>query len=1017
MQKRFTLFFFMLVMGISISYAQQVTGVITSADDEMGVPGANILIKGTLTGAITDIDGKFLLNASPTDTLLISCLGMASQEVFINGRNHLDIEMVPDSEQLSEVVVTALGIRREDKALGYAVQTVSGDVLSSVKELDVVNALSGRVAGVDIIQADGGIGGGGSRIVIRGESSLAGNNDPIYIINGIRGKANDVASDDIESMSVLKGPSAAALYGAEAGGGVVIITSKSGKGNSGISVDINSNITFQSPLVLPEYQNAYGQGSGFQYSYLNGNGYGLFDDSRESWGPAFDGELRPQFNGNRPWVAYPNNVKDFYELGHIYVNNVAVSQISDKSNFRFSYTNTDQKGIMPNNGLKQNRFDLNSNFQISPTLHLRAGMNYNRSYSPNNRNVEVRYTPRNIDLKALKQYWIPGLEGYEQLNYRRSDNNPYFVLRENTFSYNDTRMIVNVSADWEALPGLNLTGRYASIYENNESYDKNAYSTYVAQNPLAAEGYYYNGQRNTLSKTADFLAVYTKNFNAFVTRLSFGGTHYRNEINNVGGSINSLRFLDLWNLNNRTRPVIIHNWISEMERNSLYGFLNLEYKGMLYLDLTARNDWSSTLHPDNNSFFYPSVAFSGVISEMVNLPHVINFLKIRASSAMVGKDISEPYFIEEQKFGWVTDMTTGETRPFEQNFKTDPFLKPEKTTGHEIGTDIRLFGNRLGLDAAVYQSVTKNQILKIPVSEATGYNFFMVNTGEVKSEGVEITLTGSPIKRRDWQLDFQLNWSTDRTIVTELIDSIPDFNKTQKVNAFTNIEDRVGQRRGTFYGRSYMRAPDGQQLFTLNGDTRKTGYVPLGNYNPEWVASFNTDFRYKRITTSFLLDLRYGGLIYNEMERRLNLFGLSRVSEDRMSLIPNGVVEMEDGSFVPLNQILTEGKSGQDYMRTMMEETVPENLLFDNTYLKLRSVRIAYDLPVNGRIRLPIKSATVAFVGRNLFVWSKIKHIDPETFGNAQERSDFGYAVKVPGFAVTSLPSVRSYGFSLNLKF
>ncbi len=1007
----------MLILGSTIGYSQEVTGVVTSADDNMGIPAANIVIKDTFIGTITDIDGRFSLSASSSDTLVITCLGMESQIIPLNGRTNIQVVMSSTFELISEIVVTALGIKREEKALGYAVQKVDGDVLSSVKELDVVNALSGRISGVDIIQADGGIGGGGSRIVIRGESSMAGNNDPIYIIDGVRGKANDVASDDIESISVLKGPAAAALYGAEAGGGVVIISSKSGRGVEGVSVELNSNITFQSPLVLPKYQNSYGQGSGFQYSYLNGNGDGLFDDSRESWGPAFDDELRPQFNGNLPWIAYPNNVKDFYETGHIFVNNVAVSKSGEQGNFRFSYTNTDQKGIMPNNGLNQNRFDLNSHFQITPTLNLRAGLNYNRVYCANNRNVEVRYTPRNIDLNALKDYWIPGMEGIQQFNYRRSDNNPYFVLHENTYGYYDTRMIMNVSVDWEVLPGLDLTGRYANIYENNQWDDKNAYSTYQAHNPLAAEGYYGTGQRNNLSKTADILAVYTKSIRSFVTRLSIGGTHYRYEVNNIGGSINSLKYLDLWNLNNRERPVIIDNWTSKMERNSLYGFLNLEYKGMLYLDITARNDWSSTLHPDNNSFFYPSVAFSGIISEMFDLPYFINFWKLRLSSAEVGKDISEPYFIEEQKFGWITDSRTGETRPYEVDFKTDPYLKPEKTTGNEIGTDFRLFNNRLGVDIAVYEAITRNQILKMPVSSATGYSYFMLNAGEVKSDGVELSITAVPLKRRDYQLEFQLNWSRDRTRVTELIDSLPDFSKSQKVNAFANIEDRVGQRRGTFYGRSYVRNDNGDQLFTLNGDTRKTGYVALGNYNPDWVTSLNTDFRYKNITFSILFDFRYGGLIYNEMERRLNLFGLSKASEDRTSLIPVGYVEMEDGSYVSLDQILTEGKSGQDYMRTMMEETVPENLLFDNTYLKLRSLRIGYEIPKHILDKTPIKSATVAIVGRNLFVWSKVNHIDPETFGYAQTSSDFGYSVKVPGYAVSSLPSVRSYGFSFNFKF
>jgi TonB-linked SusC/RagA family outer membrane protein len=1013
----------MSIWGFSTSFAQQISGKITSSEDKSGIPGAVVFVKSTKVSTAADADGLFKINAKKNDTLSITSVGMNPVKLVVDDRTFYEIELQVTYKEISDVVVTALGIKRDEKALGYAVQKVEGSSVAKIKELDVVNALSGKVSGVNIIQGDGSIGGGGSRIVIRGESSLAGNNDPLYIINGIQGSANDIAADDIESITVLKGPAAAALYGSKAGAGVVIITSKSGKGSKGTQVEFNSNITYQTPLVLPDYQNKFGQGESGEYSYYDGNGNGTFDDSYLSWGPAFDGQDRAQFTGKSAWKAYPNNVRDFYQTGHVFINNVSIAKSADNSNFRFSYTNTDQKGILPNTGLQVNRFDLNSEFKLSKTLTVNAGLNFNRTYCPNSRQVDPRFTPRNIDLNALKNYWVPGMEGLQQLSYRRSSNNEYFVLNENTFSYNDSKTIMNLSALYEPIKDLSIVGRYGMVYSNNEYYDKNAYSTFQRGNPRSQQGYYMNGQSNNLEKTAEFLASYTRNISEFSAKFSVGGTHYRKETNYLQGSVQGLMFPDLYNLNNRIYPISIGNAISKLERNSLYAFMNVGYQNKIYLDVTARNDWSSTLHPSNNSYFYPSFALSGILSELFTLPEAISFWKVRGSWAQVGKDIPEPYFTSVDKFYWSTNMTTGSVYPSASDIKYDPFLKPEITTGKEIGTDFRMFENRVGLDLALYHSSTKNQILKTAVSNSTGYSYFMMNAGKIESKGIELSVNGTPVKQKDMEWNCQLNWSTDRTSVTQLIDSLPSIKKTQSVNSFLFIEDRVGQRRGTFYGQAYQRTPDGGQLFSGSGDTRLTQKQALGNYNPDWIASLNNDFRYKNVTISFLLDLRWGGLIYNEIERKLNLYGLSKASarNNREGLVPDGFVE-EGGTYrrITLEDLEKYGKiggmSGQEYWANMMEETCPENELIDDTYLKLREARIGYDIPKSLLKKWHISSMTLALVGRNLAVFSKVKHIDPETFGYASESSDFGYGTKVPGYANSSIPSVRSFGLTVNIK-
>jgi TonB-linked SusC/RagA family outer membrane protein len=1026
MQRKILIILLVIFTGSLSVFSQKITGKVTSPDEPQGIPGVNVLIRGTHTGTVTDLDGYYSLDVpNDTCTLVFSYVGYNTEETGINGKTTINMMLIPNLEKIDEVVVTALGIKRDEKALGYSVQKVGGDEIAKVKELDVVNALSGKVSGVNIIQADGSLGGGGSRIVIRGESSLAGNNDPLFIINGIPGSANDIAADDVESISVLKGPAAAALYGSKAGAGVVIITSKSGKNKEGLLFEFNSNMTFQSPLVLPEYQNKFGQGESGDYSYYDGNGNGTYDDTYYNWGPAFDGNLRSQFTGNKPWVAYEDNVKDFYQTGHIYVNNISLSSSGEKGNYRFSYSNTDQKGILPNTGQNSNHFDLNSTFKLLKNLSLNADINYIRTRCDNNKGVDVRFIPRSIDIAALKDYWIPGMEGLQQMNYRRSANNPYFELFENISSYNDNKLILNINLNYEISEHFNLIARYGTNYTNNEYYARDALSTYMRGVPLDAKGFYRNGQANSWDRTAEFLFSYNNNFfNTITTKLSFGGTHYHQEYAKIQGEIFDFIFSGLYNLNNREEPISIDNYLSALERNSLYGFLNFDYKGKVFLDITGRNDWSSTLSPENNSFFYPSATMSALIDEIIELPHQISFWKIRGSWAQVGKDIPSPYFITEDKYYWSTNSITGSTYPSASDIKTDPNIKPEITTGLEFGTDIRFFNNRLGVDFTYYYSATENQILKTAVSNSTNYNYFMMNAGKISSKGIELTINATPIKTGDLTWDIQLNWSRDRTFVDELIDSLPSISKTQSVNSFLSIEDRVGQRRGTFYGKSYERAPNGERLYSLSGDTRLTEETQLGNYNPDWMASINNAFEYKKISLSFLLDLRYGGMIYNEIERRLNIYGLSKATllNDRVGIVPDGMVE-ENGTYreITLADLEKFGKSGgqtgQEYWANQMEETCPENELIDDTYLKLRELRLAYTIPEKYLQKTFIKSVTVALVGRNLAVWSKVKHIDPETFGYSSEASDFGWSSKIPGFANSSFPSVRSYGFTLSCKF
>ncbi len=1022
----------LLIFGLIIwqcAFAKNITGKVVAADTKEELIGVTVLVKGTTIGTITDINGQYNLNVPDEYNILtFTYIGYNVDEITIDGRTFIDIQLLPSIEELEGVVVTALGIKRSEKALGYAVQKVDGELVSDVKEPDVMNALAGKVSGVSVIQADGAIGGGGSRVVIRGESSLAGNNDPLYIINGVQGEANDIAPDDIESISVLKGPAAAALYGSKAGGGVIIITSKSGTKKNGFEVAINSSSMFQTPLVLPEYQNRYGMGYSGEYSYYDGTsgaGSEYNDDVDYCWGPELDGGIRSQFTGDNPWIAYEDNVKDFYEVGHILTNSVSVSNSSDKGSFRFAYTNVDQKGIMPNNGMSKNTFAFNGNYTPIEGLTITPNMSYISTVCDNSRTVDVRFIPRNIDFSALEDYWVKGMEGEQQMNYRRSANNPYFVLYECPYSYKDSKIIANVAVNYEFLKHWSAMGRVGVDFTNNVWEDKRAKSTYTSDN-LELNGYYATGYSNTWNKSADFLLAYEKTFfDNLNAKLSYGGSHYRVDYKTLSGNTYELTYTGIYNLNNRDGYLnYLNDYKSNKEENSLYGFLNLDYKGKLFLDITNRDDWSSTLNPDNNHFSYQSATFAAILSDIVTLPNAISFLKIRGSVAAVGNSIPQPYFTVEEKYEYnaLNGLSTIEV----QDVQTDPDLEPERTTGYEVGLDLRLLNNRLNIDAAAYYSTTTNQILNTEKSTTSGGETSInINAGRVDSKGLEITLNAIPVKTRDFTWDVTLNWSIDRTIIKELLEDDPDYENVQNVNSFLSIVDKKGKRRGEFYGKAYQRDPNGNRIYTASGDTQLTsGEVALGNYNPDWIGSMNNTFTYKNLSLSCLLDLRWGGLIYNEIERRLNMKGFSKATllNNREDIVPNGVVDNGDGTYSKLTLEILEnagasGQSGQEYWENQMEEACPENVLVDDTYLKLRELRIGYNVPQSLLGNTFIKSLSIAAVGRNLAVWSKVKHIDPETYGVASETNVFGGSTKVPGYATSSVPSVRSYGFTLSCKF
>ncbi len=997
---------------------RQVTGVVTDTHGEP-IIGANVVIKGTTIGVITDLDGKFNISVSDDNSILVfSYIGYTTQEVAVGSKSSINVKLETDNLLIDEVVVTALGLQREKKSLGYAVQEVGGNELAKGKELDVVNALAGRVSGVHITQGGGGLGGGGSRIIIRGENSISGGNEPLYIIDGVPGSSNDVASDDIENISVLKGPAASALYGSRALSGVVVITTKSGKANKELSVEINSSTMFQNPLVLPKYQSDYGQGSGGIY----------LEGTDRSWGPKLAaGE------GN------PNNAKDFYETGHILTNNVSIAKGTDKSNYRLSYTNMTQKGIIPNTDLQNNRFDLSTSWELVKDLRVSANVKYNKSKSKNgqtsdsgrDKTIDPRRWPVSLNLNDLRDYWK---EDGEQKIWQTDNDNPYFSLYENTNPKETERWFTNLSADYKFLKHFSAMGRMSYISEsgNKEWFVRKGSVGRDEGRDRKYGGYSTEIWRNK-EINADFLISYENYFlnDDLFFKISAGGNHMdQSGDNKINGKNYMLGDVDVYTLGNySTYPYTTNAYGPGKRVNSLYSFVNLSYQNKIFMDITARNDWSSTLPSNNNSYFYPSVSLSLLMTEIFTLPETISFWKLRGSFASVGNDTNpgllQPDYLFTEGSGGIAGITEGKV-------KREYNLKPEIATSYEVGTDIRFFKNRLSLDLNYYKTVTRNQIWNVQVSNISGYDYAMKNAGKVSSQGLELSLKAVPVQTRDFTWNTEVNWSMDRSKVIELDPENPDLTYTVRFGENMYTYDKTGERRGALYSRyakkfeydpsihsADLAAYDGAILHDAGKKIQRSDDLAiLGNYNPDWIGSWYNSFQYKNISLSFLLFTNYGNSFYAGFEKSLYSYGLApETGEARNNggVLPKGhlwqTIAGDPSSIRPF-QAGDEIDAETYYKEHIGDGENNDYWIRNGSFLKLKELTFTYNLPKQWLNKTFIKNASISFVGRNLFVWSKVKYVDPEGYTTENNTS-------VSGVSTTEamVPSTRNLGFSVNIQF
>lgn len=1051
---------FLLAFTVSIIGYSQVTFTGQVVDENnMPLPGASVVVKGASIGAATDFDGNFEIELPQGgETLIISYIGYIPQELETVGQTSATVILQPDSQQLDEVVVTALGIEREKKSLGYASQELNNDDVVEAREPNLLNSMSGKVAGLQITNSPSGL-GGSARVTIRGDASLNINgNSPLFVVDGtpisneIVGSsgsgtqsvdygngAAEINPQDIESMNVLKGPAAAALYGARAANGAIIITTKKGRSQgSRLGVSFNTGVTIENVLMLPDWQNEYGQGNNQQFAFVDGSGSGIADGVDESWGPRLDtGLLIPQFDSPRadgtrggdtfvsdapitptPWVSNPDNTKDFFETGITKTNSIAISKSGEMGNMRLSFQNLDQEGTLPNTDLERNSLNFSGSLNVSEKVKVNANINYVKTDSDNRPAVgygteSIMYLfiwyGRQLNTNNLRDYWQPGLEGVQQFNYNYNyHDNPYFTMYENTNAQDKDRIFGNISLTYDINDNWKLLLRSGRDFYRDFRERKRAFSTQRFPFGTYQEDNIFFEESNT-----DFLLSYDKTFNEkWNVNISGGGNILRQKQDFTKSVAPQLINPGVYSFNNSRQAVQVSSNNYEKRINSLYGYARFAYDSKIFLDLTGRNDWSSTLPSDNNSYFYPSATLSAIASDIFKMPEWVTFAKVRAAYAEVGND-TDPYrlrsfYQNERPFDGSTPILT------ESSLIPNANLKPEITSSYEFGLDLRFFQSRMNFDLTYYDSSTKNQIINISTDIASGYSSQLINAGEVRNYGFEAIASFVPVLTDNFKWTSTFNFSANQSEVKDL--GGVNFTLTSANGAF--IQAREGGSISAIYGRGFQRVEDpnseffGQKIVNNQGiPIRTDDLVYQGDYAPDFTLGFQNTFRYKNVDFGFLLDTRQGGIVVSRTKTIGSTSGqLMETLEGRETgIVAEGVVNTgtsENPVYVPN----TTNVDARTYNNRFYERDNVEAAKYDASYTKLREVTLGYSFPKKITDRLPISNARFSLTGRNLLLWTDNPHFDPEVVGVS------GGTLQ-PGIENMSYPSTRSFTFNLQVNF
>jgi len=1071
--KKLSLVVGLMLFCIGSIMAQTVSGSVT---DQNGEPllGASVLVKGTSVGTVTDLDGNYTINVPEEGTTLVfSYTGFTTKEVEIGNQTKLDVTM-EEGVTLTEAVVTALGIERDEKALGYAVQEVDGEEIAKTRETNIVNSLNGKVAGVQIQGAPSSL-GGSSRITIRGSNSFLGNNQPLFVVDGIpidnsnfatprqaRGfneevggsgtsydygnTAQDIDPESIESMTVLKGAAATALYGQRGANGVILITTKDGSKSKGFGVEVNSSVSFDQVNNLIPHQQVYGGGainpntpSGFNTVIQDGVEYLYPTYSKDgSWGPKYDPNVNVRhwdswdpgdeatYKQTRPWVAPANGYEEFFEIGQTLSNSIAVSGANDKGSFRLGYTNLMQEGTIPNAQLERNSLTINSGYQLHDRVKVELAGNYVRT-DAENRNI-TGYNNGN-PMQAFTQWWqtqldldrlqdIERTDGFQQTWNARGpqvddDNNlisfdpepnffdnPYWV-REN-FLQEDTRnrFFGNAFISIELMEGLSLTGRAGTDFYQ--------FSLREGVPVQSVETSYYEEAERRFQETNLEARL---NYNKDLGRISLNAIAGVNRMNqfqrrstaNTSGGIVLEGF---FNISNSAGSPIIETLEQERGINSVFGVASFGFDNWLYMDLTARNDWSSTLPADNNSYFYPSVSVSAVLSELPFLSNssVLSFAKLRASYAQVGND-ADVYSLFNT-FAPQTPNYDGNPRFEAPRELNNPDLKPELTSEYEFGLDLRFLNGRIGIDAAYYDRTTEDQIFTVPTSAATGYTSKVFNAGEMRNYGIELQFNAIPIQTNDLSVGVTINALRQYNEVVELAEGVEAIQRGGTWAADLRIAE--GFPYMGVFGQDYVYNDDGERLVDEDGWYQTTATrVFLGSAIADWTGGVGLNIDYKGIFASALVDFQEGGIIHSTSLQWAKYSGMhpetvsfNGIEDIRESgLILPGVKEDGTPNDIPVDP--------QTYYQATFDFAAPN--VYDASFVKLRDVRLGYRVPNTLFGNASFRDLVISVYGRNLAILSSdLPYLDPQIVTSAGNDQ---------GLENAQIPSVRSFGLNIGFKF
>ncbi|WP_430814885.1 SusC/RagA family TonB-linked outer membrane protein [Carboxylicivirga sp. RSCT41] len=1010
----------MLLLSVGIAFAQDVTisGTVTGAEDGMPIPGVSVVQKGTTNGTITDIDGNYSITAPSGAVIAYSFVGMKAQEVTVGSQTTINIALQSESIEMEGVVVTALGIKREEKSLGYGVSKVDSEEIQAAAGSDVLNSMQGKVAGLDLGSSQGGL-GSSNRVVLRGNSSISGNNQPLYVVDGVPvnnstveeasgvwdrkdfgSGSMDINPDDIESVTVLKGPNAAALYGSRAQNGAIIITTKSGSKGQGLGVEVSSSNMFDvvGEQYLPKVQNKYGQGS-----YIDNVPTYSTTVTDDSWGPAMTGQSLPSWSGfedNLTYSPQPDNINDFFETGFKTTNTIALTKGGEKGSSRFSYTNLYGNGIVPGNEQKRHNFNIRTQYDLAEWLRVDAKANYiNQEIEggtwlgegSSNAIYGLFTLPRNTNLNELKKY-----------NYNNTPNDPFIgtqmnpywtTLHDNMINKKD-RLIGFVKLDFDITDNLSGFVRAGTDYTDNSIEER--YNLGHKQN---STGQWIMNQYKRRESNFDALLSYNKRFGELDFGVNLGGNIMKNNSQvtyNRGDDVISNGF---WNIQNYLNKNASYN-IYEKQVNSAYATLNLGYRNFLYLDASFRNDWSSTLPKENRSYFYPAVSTSILLNEVFELNNV-NLLKVRVGYAEVGND-SDPYRLATT-FG-VNPLLDHNGIPLMDVDGTPgvPDLKPERTGSMEFGVDFRAFNSRLFADINFYSQSTKDQLFTTKVSSATGYVNKYLNGGNVVNSGFELSIGGIPVQTGSFEWETTLTLAKNTTEVKELAEGLD----TQVLADLGNIVGGVqivANKGKDGYG-VIMGMPskvDGEYQLGNNGFLPGSERVELGNFTPDATFGWLNTFSYKRLNFRALIDGKIGGDVMNATKGALTAKG---ITENTLEYRENGVeVSGVDADGNPTTVLM----NAQAYWGGLANYGEP--WVVDATNVRLRELSLGYSFKLDPDFF--IKNLSVNFNAYNLFFIYRdedAKDIDPnQTWGTGNAQ----------GYNLYNVPTTTSYGFTVNVKF